>query len=177
MADDTLDQMLANYEADSWSDISESTDFEFDNDRLSALERVEEYVGYCFETYPIVYNTLDRQQVTVCVADWDRRRGQARRNKTMERREFGKRVPRTYERRTVGKHSLFLAKDLVGVPPEDDNGVGWKATTRHELGHIIDYAKRGESGHGPKFKKIMAQFGERQNDGASTGGWAPRKHR
>jgi hypothetical protein len=178
MSDDVIGQMLDNHQADSWQDVSDGTDFEFDNERLSALERVEEYVDYCFETYAVVSAWLDREQVQTCVADWGRRRGQARYKTTMGKQEFGRQVRDSkWREKTDGSHALFIATALVGVPPEDDNGVGWKACVRHELGHLIDYEKRGESGHGPKFKSIMAQFGEAENDGMSTHGYAPRVHR
>jgi len=178
MSDDVIGQMLENHQAESWQDLSDGTDFEFDNERLSALERAEEYVDYCFETYSVVSTWLDRDQVQVCVADWGRRRGQARRNTRMGKKEFGKRVSDSAWRESKqGSHVLFIATALVGVPPEDDNGVGWKPCVRHELGHLIDYEKRGTSGHDDKFKSIMAQFGEEKNDGMSQHGYAPRCHR
>lgn len=174
-----IDKMLANHEAQSWSDIEEEDgDAVYDDARASPLERLESYVDYCFETYPVVENHLDREQVQCCVADWDRRRGQARYNTTMGKRVFGKQVrDKKWRNRTRGSHALFLAKALIGVAPEEDGGVGWKPCVRHELGHLIDYEKRGRSGHGPKFKAVMSQFGEEQNNGKSTHGYAPSYHR
>lgn len=178
MSDDIIGQMLANHQAESWRDLSDGTDYDFDNERLSALDRLTEYVDYCFETYPIVSDNLDRDKVQACVADWGRRRGQARYNTTMRKREFGQQVrDQKWRDRTRGSHAIFVATALIGIPPEQDNGVGWKPCVRHELGHLIDYEKRGTSGHGPAFKSVMAKFGEEKNDGMSAHGLAPRRHR
>jgi len=176
---DEIAQMLANHEAESWSDMEEDDgDAVYDNPRASALERLEAYVDHCFDAYPVVRNNLDRDQVQCCVADWGRRRGQARYNTTMGKQKFGQRVSDSrWKNRTSGSHALFIAEALVGVAPEDDKGVGWKPCVRHELGHLIDYEKRGTSDHGPKFKAVMSQFGEEQNDGQHAHGWAPRVHR
>lgn len=178
MSNDTIGAMLDNHKADSWRDVSDDTEFAFDDDHLSPLERVEEYVDYCFETYDVVSNNLTREQVQCCVADWGRRRGQARYNTRMGKQEFGKRVTDSKWRKySDGNHVLFTASALVGVKPEDDKGVGWKPCVRHELGHLIDYEKRGTSDHGQKFKAVMRQFGEVENDGQHAHGWAPRVHR
>lgn len=178
MSDDVIGQMLNNHQADSWQDLSDGTNFEFDNEHLPALKRVEEYVDYCFDTYPVVSNNLNREQVQVCVANWGRRRGQARYNTTMQKREFGKQVrDNKWRNRTSGTHALFIATALVGVPPEDDKGLGWKPCVRHELGHLIDYEQRGTSDHSPTFKSVMAKFGEEKNDGMSAHGHPPRYHR
>lgn len=171
-----MDQLLKNVHAESWSDLESDDEYTFDNERATPLERFESYVDYCFETYPVVYNNLDRENVQTCIADWGRRRGQCRYNKKMKKRKFGKRVASSQEKRYSSNYVLFLATALVGVPPEHDNGDGWKACVRHELGHAIDYEKRGTSDHGPKFKSVMAQFGE-NNDGQSQHGYAPRYHR
>lgn len=177
-SDTVIGQMLDNHEADSWRDLSDGTDYQFDDEHVVEVDRLAEYVDYCFETYDLVSRHLDRPQVQTCVADWDSRRGQARYNTTMDKQEFGKRVQDSkYRNSTDGLHTIFIATALVGVPPEDDNGVGWKACVRHELGHLIDYEKRGASGHGPKFKAVMDQFGEERNDGMSTHGYAPKYHR
>lgn len=177
MATQELDRMLDNLHADSWSDTTESEEWEFEDPRASPLARLESYVDYCFETYPIVYNVLDRDKVTTHVADWGRRRGQHWSNKTFDQRTFGKRVDSSHREYKEGNHAILLAEALIGVPPKNDNGSGWKACVRHELGHAIDYEKRGSSDHGPEFKSVMAQFGEAHNDGASTHGYPPRYHR
>lgn len=177
MSEDDISQMLSNHEADSWSDVR-GGDALYDDPSAPPLERLESYVDHCFEVYDVVSNNLDREQVQVCIADWDRRRGQARYNTRMKKRRFGKQVRDSkWRKRPRGKHALFVAKALIGVPAEDDKGVGWKPCVRHELGHLIDYEQRGTSGHGPKFKAVMRQFGEDRNDGMSQHGYAPRRHR
>lgn len=176
MAD--IDQMLSNHEADTWEDTNSVDSAVFDDDRADSLERLEAYVDHCFDTYDVVSNNLRRSQVQACVADWGRRRGQARYNAVMGKQKFGKRVSDKKWRRYVdGNHVLFVAEALIGVAPEDDKGAGWKPCVRHELGHLIDYEKRGTSGHGPKFKAVMRQFGHEQNNGQHAHGLAPRVHR
>lgn len=172
-----IEQMLSNHQADSWADTVDASSYVFDDDAKPPLARLESYVDYCFDTYHIVYETLDREQIQTCVADWGKRRGQCRWNKRMTERQFGKRVPRSKQRASPGEHVVFVATALVGVGPGDDKGVGWKPCVRHELGHAIDYERRGESGHGPLFKNVMAQFGEGANDGQHAHGYPPRVHR
>ena len=174
---DTIGKMLSNHQADSWRDLSDSTAFEFDDERLSKLERLTEYVDYCFETYPVVSDNIEREAVQTCIADWGRRRGQARYDTTMRKREFGKQVRNKWRSKTTDSHAIFVASALIGVSPEEDNGVGWKPCVRHELGHLIDYEKRGSSDHGPVFKAVMSEFGEEKNDGMSVHGLPPRLHR
>lgn len=176
MSDD-ISAMLSNHNADSWSEVRGDDDAVYDDPSTPPLERLDAYVDHCFDVYDVVSANLSRDQIQTCIADWDRRRGEAHYNRQMKKRRFGKRVSRTHKRRRVGQYCVFLAKALVGVPPEDDRGVGWKATTRHELGHVIDHVQRGESDHGPKFKAVMRQFGEDGNDGKSQHGYPPRWHR
>jgi hypothetical protein len=171
---DTVSQMLQNHQADTWNDVDTGS---FDNDERPPLARLQSYVDYCFDHYSVVSNNLDRDSVQCCIADWGRRRGQARIGREMDRQTFGKRVPSSAENYVVGTHALFLAEALVGVAPDEDNGVGWKACVRHELGHMIDYEQRGECDHGPKFKAVMEQFGHDNNDGQSTHGYMPRVFR
>lgn len=173
-----IDQMLDNAHADSWNDLEDDESYTFENPRASPLERFEAYVDYCFDTYSVVADTLDREQIQACVADWDRRRGQCRYNALMDKRTFGKRVVDSAHRNRVsGNYAIFVSKPLIGVLPEDDNGYGWKQTVRHELGHAIDYQQRGTSDHSSKFKAVMAQFGHDMNDGQCQSGYAPRYHR
>ena len=174
-----IDQMLSNHKADSWSDVSEDDDALYDDESADPLTRLEAYIDHCFETYDVVGEYLDRDQVQCCVADWGRRRGQARYHTEMQKQEFGKRVSDSAHRKKVkGTHAMFVATALIGVEPEDDNGAGWKACARHELGHLIDYEKHGKSsGHGRGFKWVMSQFGEETNDGQHAHGYPPRTHR
>lgn len=172
-----IDQMLDNMRADSWSDVSSAEDYVFTEDTRPPLERLESYIDYCFETYDVVSAHLDRGQVQACIADWDKRRGQHRPNTEMRKQVFGKQVRSKWRKRVEGNHAVFVSKPLIGVPPEDDNGAGWKACVRHELGHAIDHQKRGTSDHGHKFKAIMRQFGEQNNDGGYAHGYYPRSHR
>lgn len=172
-----IDSMLDNHKAESWDDLNESDNPLYDDPRADALTRVEAYVEHCFETYPVVSNNLDRGQVQVCIADWGHRRGQARLNERYTRQKFGKQVRNKWSRRIGGNHAVFIATALVGVSAEDDNGAGWKPTVRHELGHVVDYEKRGTSDHSHEFKKIMRQFGHESNDGGYAHGYPPRRHR
>jgi hypothetical protein len=173
---DQIRAMLDNHDADSWGDVVQDT-AAYDDETKDPLTRVRAYVDHCFDAYSVVSNNLDCDQIQVCIADLDRRRGEARKQTEMDKSVFGKRVVDSKHRlHHPFNHCVFIAKELVGVPPEEDNGAGWKACVRHELGHCIDYEKRGVSGHGSKFKAIMAGFGE-NNDGMSTHGWAPRVHR
>lgn len=178
MTDDKIAAMMKNHGANSWDDIVEDA-AAYDDETKDPLTRVEAYVDHCFDAYDVVSEHLTRDRVQVCVADWGRRRGQARYNCQMDKRKFGKRVPDSkYRNFRMGHYSLFLAEALVGVPPKDDKGVGWKACVRHELGHLIDYGKHGSSsGHGARFKRIMDQFGHENNDGQYQHGLAPRAHR
>ena len=170
--------MLSNHEADTWEDTNSVDGAVFDDDRADPLERLEAYVDHCFDTYDVVSNNLSREQVQACVADWSRRRGQARTNTRMGKQRFGKRVSDTKWRRNVDcKHVVFIAEALIGVGPEDDKGVGWKACVRHELGHLVDYEMRGTSKHDHRFKAVMRQFGNEANDGQHAHGYAPRIHR
>jgi len=175
MAD--IDQMLANAQADSWSDLEDDGGYVFDDERASKLERLTSYVDYCFETYPVVSNNLDRDQIQTCVADWDKRRGLCKYDAKMHKREFGKQVRDTHRKKVRGNYAIFLATPLVGVKPENDRDVGWKACVRHELGHAIDHYDRGESDHSKQFKAVMRQFCEDVNDGQHAHGWAPKLHR
>lgn len=175
--EETIETMLNNAQADSWSDLNDDDDYLFTDDRASPLERLESYIDYCFDTYDIVSSTLQKDQIQACVADWGRRRGQCKYNARMARQEFGKQVREKHRRYSPSNHAVFLSEPLIGVPPEDDKGVGWKACVRHELGHAIDYEQRGTSDHGPKFKEVMSQFGEESNDGGYAHGKAPRRHR
>lgn len=178
MSEDEISQMLSNHEADSWTEVRGDDAALYDDPSAPPLERVEAYVDHCFDAYHVVSNNLYRDQIQVCIADWDRRRGQARYNRRMGKQRFGKQVRNSrWENQRSGVHVLFLAKALVGVPPEEDKGVGWKPCVRHELGHLIDYEERGTSDHGPKFKEVMARFGEEGNNGMSQHGYAPRVHR
>lgn len=172
---ETVDAMLANHQADTWSDRQDGDDLRqvYDNERESKLRRLEAYIDHCFEAYPIVYQHLERDRVTACVADWDRRRGQHWWGWTARRQVYGKRIEKSTWRRESGQHLVFCAKALIGTPPEEDKGIGWKACVRHELGHGIDYTIRGTSGHGPDFKRVMRQFGEEVNDGSSSHGHRP----
>lgn len=171
-----ISQMLDNHDADSWSDVSDSDSYVFGDASKQPLTRLESYVGYCFETYSVL-DTLDRDQIQTCIADWGRRRGQCKYDARMAKREFGQRVTDSTHRNDVdGNYAVFVAEALVGVPPEDDNGAGWKGTVRHELGHAIDHHDRGTSGHDAAFKRVMRSFGE-GNDGMSQHGWPPRRHR
>jgi hypothetical protein len=176
---DDVSQMMQNHEAQSWSDIEDDdSTATYDDERASPIERLESYIDHCFDAYPIVSRHLDRQQVQACVADWGRRRGQARYNTHMKKQKFGKQVRDSKWREHMnGSFVVFIAEALVGVPPEEDKGVGWKPCVRHELGHIIDYQKRGTSGHDRAFKAVMAEFGEDANDGGHAHGWAPRRFR
>lgn len=172
----TIDDMLDNYKADDWTDVSDDAEYVFDDESRTPLARLQSYVEYCFETYSVL-NTLDRDDIQCCVADWGRRRGEHRSNKKMDKRVFGKRVSRKHERQSDGNHVIFIASALIGVSPEDDIGVGWKACVRHELGHAVDYEQRGTSDHSHHFKNIMQQFGHDVNDGQHAHGYAPRVHR
>lgn len=177
----TVERMLQNHHSDSFDRDEPDTRTGaavFDNDGAMPLTRLSAYIDYCFDEYPIVYENLDREQIQACVADWGRRRGQCKYNAVMGKREFGKRVTDSAHRTTVdGKYAVFVAKALIGVPPEDDKGCGWKPTVRHELGHAIDFEQRDTSDHGPKFKAVMQQFGHEPNDGGYAHGYAPRSHR
>lgn len=163
--------MLQNHKADSWDEATQTP--VYDDETVPNLDRLQAYVDHCFEEYAVVSDHLNREQVQCCVADWDRRRGQARPNKKPSKRVFGKRVLNKHFTRHDNRHVLFVAKALIGQPPENDKGVGWKACVRHELGHIIDYARRGRSGHDSAFKHIMALFGEEVNDGQHSHGYRP----
>jgi GH18 family chitinase len=169
--------MLDNHTAQTWDDVRQTDKPLYNDPGMPPLERVETYVDHCFDTYPVVSRHLDRERVQVCIADWGRRRGQARQHRRLTKRKFGQRIPASADRRVEDNHALIVATALVGVSPEDDKGVGWKATVRHELGHIIDYEKRGTSDHSQKFKRIMGQFGHEVNEGKSSGGYPPRYFR
>lgn len=170
--------MLSNHKADSWDDMSDEIAL-FKDDTADPLVRVQSYVDHCFETYRVVSDNLDRDQVQCCIANWGRRRGQARYNTKMQKQEFGKRVTDSkHRKKSFDTHALFIATALVGIDPKDDNGAGWRACVRHELGHIIDYEKHGQSsGHGSRFKRIMSKFGHENNDGQHAHGYPPRVHR
>lgn len=161
------------------ADLFEKSDdeYSFTDENASPLKRLESYIDYCFDTYDIVYKSLDRDRVQACTADWGRRRGQCKYNAQMKIQEFGKRVPSKYREYQTGRYAIFIAEALVGVSPEDDNGKGWKTTVRHELGHAIDHQRRGQSDHSKKFKQVMTLFGEERNNGQSSGGLPPRRHR
>ena len=168
----TIDAMLENHKKNSF----ESEDEDKSSSR-TPVEKVRAYVDKCFEQYDIVSDTLDRDQISAYTADWDRRRGQCRYNKTYTKDRFGGRVTSTHERYTPSNHSIFIAEALVGVPPKEDRGVGWKACVRHELGHAIDYEQRGTSDHGPKFKNVMVSFNNSANDGGYAHGYRPDVHK
>jgi hypothetical protein len=173
-----IDQMLDNARADSWSDLDSGESYTFENPRATPLERLESYVDYCFDHYSIVSDQLDRSQVQACVADWGHRRGVCKPNARMKKREFGQRVVDSKHRIKDDSHyAVFVATPLVGVPPEEDDGAGWKPTLHHELGHAIDFEKRGTSDHSDKFKSIMREFNEEPNDGGHAHGLPPRRHR
>lgn len=172
-----IDRMLDNVEADSWSDLNDSDDYVFDDDRADPLDRLTSYVDYCFDTYDVVAHNLDRDQIQTCIADWDRRRGQCKYHARMKRQRFGKQVRSQHRERVDGHYAVFVAEPLIGVLPEDDKGVGWKPCVRHELGHAIDFEQRDTSDHSRKFKHVMAQFGEDTNNGQHEHGWAPSVHR
>lgn len=170
-------KLVDNMKADSWDEVRDSDEDLFDDPTAPALDRLESYIDHCFEVYDVVSNNLDRDQVQACIADWDRRRGQHRPNSKMTKQQFGKRVPKKHQKRSTGNSVIFLAKALVGVPPEDDAGMGWKPTVRHELAHAIDHSKRGTSDHGPYFKAVTRKFGHEENDGMSMHGYRPDMHR
>lgn len=170
--------MLSNHKAESWDDVSENNEL-YDDENATPLARLQAYIDYCFETYNFVSDHLNRDQVQCCVANWGRRRGEARYNTKMKKQKFGKRVMDSkHRKRNFNTHALFVASALVGVKPENDKGAGWKACARHELGHLIDYEKHGQSsGHGRRFKRIMSKFGHDSNDGKHAHGYPPRIHR
>lgn len=149
----------------------------YTDEQAPPLKRLESYIDYCFDTYSVVSNTLDRDQIQACVADWDRRRGQCKHEAKMDRQMFNKQVRSSHRRYEHGHYAIFIAEALIGVLPPEDKGVGWKSTTRHELGHAIDYEERGTSDHGREFKSVMSRFGEDSNNGQHAHGWAPRSHR
>lgn len=186
MTEDTISQMLENHAKDTFDtpDSDESVAVArpshadvFDNINATPLERHEAYVDYLFENHEFLGEHVDRGKLQVCVADWDKRRGQARYNCKMKKVEFGGRVHDTkWRTRRRGHYSIFVSKPLVGVPPSRDKGKGWKKTVRHELGHVVDHVQRGTSDHGPKFKEVMSLFGPNEGDGY-CGGYYPSYHR
>lgn len=174
---DTIAAMLENHSATGWNDTIDDSDALYQDETKPKIERLRSYIDHCFETYPIVYNNLERGQVQACVVNWDRRRGQCKYNKYAKKPIFGKRITSKHLRYEQGNYIIAVASGLVGVPTEKDQGVGWLATVRHELGHAIDHKHRGTSDHSSKFKQVMRQFGEPNNDGKSQHGWSPKSHR
>lgn len=172
---DTIEQMLNNSKAESWGDLSD--DYIFDDDTKEPLDRLNSYVDYCFDTYDVVSENLTRARIQTCTADWDRLRGKCKYNAKMDKRTFGKRVTdSSWRKHRNGRYAVFVAKALIGVEPDRDNGLGWKHTVRHELGHAIDYEQRQTSGHDEKFKKVMRQFGD-GDEGKCVSGYMPKYFR
>jgi hypothetical protein len=167
----TIDTILENHKSNSFDEQPS------EQQQMSKVEKLRAYVDECFEKYDIVSDNLDRDRIGAHIADWNRRRGQCRYNKSYSKAEFGGRVTKKHETYTRGKHSIFIATALVGVPPKDDKGVGWKACVRHELGHAIDYEQRGRSDHSAKFKAVMSKFDNESNDGGYAHGYRPDVHK
>jgi len=180
-----VDQMLDNHEAESIAEVrDESTHARsvpsnvYDDETCDPLTRLQSYIDYCFERYDFISDYLDRDDVQCCTANWDNKRGYARSNWKMEKQKFNKRV--TWKARgslTDGHNVLILGRHLIGTPPEKDNGVGWKACARHELGHLIDWQIRGVIDHSAKFTELMERFGHENNDGQCAHGYGNGYHR
>lgn len=172
MGNSTIDAMLDNHSADSFTDVQEQTTPVFDDENESKLTRLRAYVDNLFMEYPWLENYLNRNNIQVCIANWDSTRGQAYPFTQFSKDEFGKRIHHTHKHNSSG-HAMVLARGLVGATPELDNGIGWKHCVRHELGHVYDFGKRGKSDHSKQFKKTMAKFSHHNNNGQSAHGKRP----
>ena len=146
------------------------------NNALDAARRV---VNEAFVENDWLSDHLSVDDITVAVADWPRRRGQAKYNQRATEHVFGERVPKSKIERATGEYTVLIAEGIY------ENDMGWKDTVLHEVAHCVAHAKhdvypkRTRNGtsnghelasHGPVWKQLAEKIG------ADPTSCAPRKN-
>lgn len=146
------------------------------NDALDAARRV---VHEAFAENEWLSDHLSVDDITVAVADWPRRRGQAKYNQRATEHVFGQRVPKSKIESVTGEYTVLMATGIY------ENEMGWRDTVLHEVAHCVAHAKHdvypkrvrnGTSNghelasHGPVWKKLARKIG------AEPSSCAPRKN-
>lgn len=135
------------------------------NEALDDLRRI---ISETFAENPWLNDYLDQSQIHAAVADWPRRRGQAKYNQRPTEHVFGERVPGSKIVSDTGEYTVLIATDIY------EKDLEWEDTVIHEVAHCVAHAKydvypkRTRNGtsnghpmasHGPKWKEIAKRLG------------------
>jgi len=101
------------------------------NDALDAARRV---VHGAFAENEWLSDHLSVDDITVAVADWPRRRGQAKYNQRATEHVFGQRVPKSKIESVTGEYTVLMATGIY------ENEMGWRDTVLHEVAHCVAHA-------------------------------------
>jgi len=144
------------------------------------VDDVRRIVRKTFFQNPWLSEHVIQKNIHVAVADWPRRRGQARYNQRPTEHVFGERVPGSKIVNDVGEYTVLVATDIY------ENDLDWEDTVIHEIAHCVahamydEYPKRTRDGtsnghpfasHGSKWKRVAKRLeanpsscGPRQNE-------------
>lgn len=135
------------------------------NDALDDLRRI---ISETFDSNPWLTDHLDPDQIHAAVADWPRRRGQAKYDQRPTEHVFGERVPGSKIVSDTGEYTVLIASDIY------EKDLEWEDTAVHEIAHCVahamydEYPKRTRNGtsngdplasHGPKWKQLAKRLG------------------
>lgn len=130
------------------------------------LSEFETEVYDTFKEHPFLADHLSPDQLTIVLADWERRRGVCKYNRRSTKRVYGKRMASTHLSRQRRCHIVGVARRVY------KQGNNWRGTLRHEVAHAYLYNKHDESQkHNRNFKRVNQRIG-----GSPAGGTNDKKY-
>lgn len=134
----------------------------------AALDDLRRIIRKTFFQNPWLSEHILQKNVHAAVADWPRRRGQAKYNQRPTEHVFGERVPGSKIKSDTGEYTVLIAIDIY------EKDLEWEDTVKHEIAHCVahamydEYPKRTRNGtsnghpmasHGPKWKEVAKRLG------------------
>jgi len=128
-----------------------------DSDSNGQLDAVKSLVDELFESDAydeIIPDSLKRSDISVYVADWQRKIGNCKYGTRIEPDEYGQRVPHSARTRSNGSYAIGVAQRAF------DESETWRDTVRHECAHVTAYVEHGGSqGHNHIWKHHAEALG------------------
>jgi predicted SprT family Zn-dependent metalloprotease len=168
MAEDTIDAALSNLDAIKQGDDPRTKDTqgsenaatietpaEITQQSADALQVAVAEVDRLFEEVDIVSDNIpERERIHTCIARWERKNGVCKYDKKPPKQQFGKRLSNLSQR--FGHHTIAINAKIL----EEGNRDGFIDTVRHELAHVVAFAKYdGSQGHNNNWKNVAVELG------------------
>jgi len=115
-----------------------------------ALQQARDEVTRLYHNHSM---PMQRGDVHVGVARWERRNGHCRYNTALEERRFNKRVTGAIE--CDGEHTVLINSKIL----EDSGVASFNDTVRHEVAHVCSWEADEYSGHGEPWKRWARKLG------------------